>query len=414
MAQVGHLIRDIGELVTLQGVAEKDGRHPKEHELKIIPKAAMVIEGGRISWLGSEKKLSAKWARTQFKETYVEGRPILPGFVECHTHLVFAGDRMHELDLLSQGMTYQEIAARGGGIRSTVKATRNATFNRLLELGQERVLRFTRQGVTTLEVKSGYGLDLKNEEKILNVIRSLKGPRVVATFLGPHAIPEEQASSESYIQELIEVFLPRLHRKKLFDRVDIFIEKGYFTPEQGERWLNAAQNLNVPFCAHVEQLHHTGGVMAAVKLGASSVEHVVQATEQDRAVLAQSSTVAVCLPTADLYLKMAYPKARQMIDEGVRVALATDFNPGSSPTQDLSLVGVLARVEMGMSLAEVLAAYTYNAARALGLEGQLGSLDLGKVADFVVLNEDWRGLFHSVGYHPVHQTWVSGKKLKTS
>ena len=262
------------------------------------------------------------------------------------------------------------------------KATRNCSAVELLKLSRQRAQEFLRQGVTTLEIKSGYGLSLKDEVKCLQVIQKISELKTVSTFLGAHAKPPEFDSYEKYLNFLAEEVLPVVRRKKLAERVDIFIENGFFPEEASRHYLQKAKALGFAVTIHADQLSLSGGTLAAVDLNALSADHVIQIKEDEIRKISQSETTAVLLPAADLYMKCNYPPARALLDAGARVALATDFNPGTSPTQDLSLVGLLARLEMKMTLPEVINAYTLGAAYALGKQNQRGTLEVGKDADF--------------------------------
>lgn len=410
------IFTNIYEVVTGSGWVKKQGRMPTEADLGVIAKAAIVCVQGRIAWVGPEKQLTAKIRRDLFgkakpKEVNLAGATVLPAFSECHTHLLFAGNRRNEMDLRAQGVSYQEIAAQGGGIRSTMKATRAATSAELLKLGQARVNRFLRQGVTTIESKTGYGLDEKTEIKLLQVNLKLKGARIIGTFLGPHALPPEFATHDHYLEHLLADVLPKIDKQKLAQRVDMFVERGFFTAKHAQAWFSAAEKLGLKGVLHVDQLSPQGGAKLAAQLKLQSIDHAVHATDSDITELAKLNTTAVLLPTADFYLQEKYPRARAMLAAGVRVALATDYNPGTSPSQDLSLVGVLARVEMKMTLPEVLAAYIYGSVAALGMENDLGSLTNGRFCDLAVIDGSWRDLFSEVGLHPVTSTWREGERL---
>jgi imidazolonepropionase len=336
---------------------------------------------------------------------------VIPGFVECHTHTVFAGDRAEEFELRLRGASYQEIAARGGGILSTMKKTRGATVAALANEAQTRADEFVRQGVTTLEIKSGYALNLEGESKVLQAAAKVQGPRILRTFLGAHALPPEFQTYEAYLQHLTEKVLPVLKKKKLAERVDVFIEKGFFPLEASKKYLQAAKDLGFQTVIHADQLSLSGGTEAAIALGSLSADHVIQIGASEIKKLASSDVTAVLLPAADLYMRCAYPPAREMIDAGVRVALATDFNPGTSPTQNLNLVGLLARLQMKMSLPEVIAAYTVGAAHALNLQSVVGSLEAGKSADFFSTTKDWRILFYNVGEQVPERIFKGGVEL---
>lgn len=410
MTQNLTLFTGIKELVTMAGAAAKDGRRVSDDDMGVIKKGAFLVERGRLVWAGRESAVPRDLKKRIKKTLDLKAEAVVPGFVECHTHLVFAGDRAAEFEERNRGVTYQEIAARGGGILTTMKAVRAASKAQLLKLAQKRADVFVQQGVTTLEAKTGYALNEKDEIKTLQVHKLIEGPRIVSTFLGAHAIPPEFKTPDEYLKFLTSL-LPKIAKQKLAERVDIFIEKGFFSVESAKPFLKLARELGFEVVIHADQLSLSGGTDLAVEIGAHSADHVIQLDETAIRRLAQSSTTAVALPAADLYMRCAYPPSRKLLDEGGRVALATDFNPGSSPTQSLSLVGLLARLEMKMTLPEVWTGLTYSAACALNLQKDVGSLEPGKCADFAVLSEDWRSLFYSIGHHPVVQTWREGRRI---
>ncbi len=429
------LYTHIEELLTFSGVVAKDGRRPREEDLGIIRDAAMIAGNrnnftkgesrrsgdSQILWVGPRRQvrsalrtLAKTHTTSKVREVNLHAPTVMPAFIDCHTHLVFAGDRAHEFELRNQGATYQEIAAKGGGIRYTVQQTRETSTKQLVKLAEERLRRHLVQGVTTVEIKSGYGLCEHDEIRILEVIKRLKAKttaRIIATYLGPHA-PPPGMNKDEYFREIVTSTLLKVKAKKLAERVDIFVEENYYSLTEAREYVKRAQELGFAVSAHADQLTRTGASRELAKLGAQSVDHCVQISNADVQDLAQSDAVSVLLPSSDFYLKMKYPSARMLIDAGARVALATDYNPGTSPTLDLSLIGVLARLEMRMSQPEVLSAWTYNAARALGLHHQIGALMSDFSADFVVLNENWRRLFYEVGYHPVKQTYCKGKPIR--
>ncbi len=375
----------------------------------VAPKSAFVVEKGLLTWTGPQNKIPRN---LKIKKTVdLKNRLVFPSFIECHTHSVFAGSRAEEFERRNQGVSYLEIAKKGGGILSTVAATRKAGPAQLLSLTQKRVNRFVRQGVSTLEIKSGYGLDLKSEIKMLEVMKKLKGPRIISTFLGAHAKPPEFSTHGEYLKFLAEKALPMIKSKKLSGRADIFIERQFFEQPESLVYLQKAKELGFEITVHANQLSLSGGVETALQLQARSADHVINMSDDLIRQMAASKTVAVLLPSADLYMKCAYPPARKLLDAGATVALATDFNPGTSPSQDLSLVGLLARLEMKMTLPEVFKAYTLGAATALGLEAQEGSLCAGKHANFICTEADLEDFFYSAGHTPEHTLFIRGSAV---
>jgi imidazolonepropionase len=414
------VLRGIGQLLTMEGAWQKSGRFINEADLGLITKAAMIIEKDKIVWVGTERKLRAaafgknRVIKTNITNEYnFNGRTLLPGWIDSHTHAVFAGNRSAEFELRCQGASYQEIAQTGGGILATMKATRAISKSELQKISQKRISEFMRQGVTTVEVKSGYALDLKGEIKQLEVAGALKGPRIITTFLGAHAKPPEFATPSDYLEFLAKIVLPVIKTKKLASRVDIFIEKNFFEGAAAKTYLHAARDLGFSLVIHADQLTLSGGTECAVGLGALSADHVIQLSDREIKLLAKSETTAILLPLADLYMKCAYPPARKLIDQGARVALATDFNPGSCPSQDIQLVGLLARLQMKMTLPEVISAWTVGAASALNLT-DCGTLQKGFRADLQVIDNDWRELFYYAGAAPTETVFVAGRKVKGS
>ena len=400
------VFKNIDELLTLEGVSKKQGRGILENDLSILKNAAIVTNKNKISWIGESKKIPKQYKKA--KEINLKGKTVLPGFIDCHTHLVHAGNRGHEFEMKFQGKSYQEIAESGGGIVHTVEKTRAISEKELLEISEERALNFLKQGVTTVEMKSGYGLNFKTEEKILKVINKIKNVRAVPTYLGPHAKPKEAESLGKYLESVIND-LSKI--KKLSKRADIFIEKNYFDIAQGKEYFKKAKELGFDIIAHTNQMNPSEGAQLAVQMGALSCDHLNYLSGEDISKLSRSHTTCVLIPTADYYLNTQYPPARKLIESGARVALSTDFNPGSSPTQDIQFVGLLARKEMKMTLSEVIASFTVNPSYALGLEKEIGSLEVGKRADFVALNSSWKDLFYQVGFNSVHQVYIEARPL---
>ncbi len=371
---------------------------------------AFIVSDGIIDWIGQKNKIPKKYLVRN--ETDLKNKIVFPSFIECHTHTVFAGDRADEFEQRNNGISYLEISKRGGGILSTVQKTRAISKHNLKKISQVRVNEFLRQGVSTLEIKSGYGLDLKTEIKMLEVARAMTGPQIITTYLGAHAKPAEFKTFSDYLNDISDNVLPILKNKKLTNRVDIFIEKNFFETTDAQEFLKKAQLLKFDLTIHANQLSESGAADLAIELAAKSADHVIHLSQKTIHRFGKSKTVAVLLPTADLYMKCPYPQARQLIDTGATVALATDFNPGSCPSQDLMLVGLLARLEMKMTLPEVFMAYTKNAAKALGVESQQGDFVVGKLANFICTHAQLTDFFYSAGQVPKHQLFIRGKQVK--
>ncbi len=397
------VFKGIGELVTLSSAAARQGRRAAAKDLESIRDAVVVEKKGKIVWLGPRTDLPTKYRSSA--SVNLKGAVVIPGLIECHTHLIYAGNRSGEFERRNQGESYQSIAKSGGGILSTVQATRDASEGELTKIGQRRIDRFAKQGVTTVEVKSGYGLTLKDEIKMLKAAKALRNARIVPTYLGAHAVPKEFANADAYVDSLIET-LPKVRRYAR--RVDAFVENGYFSASTTKRYLAAARLNGMTASIHADQLTLSGGSQLAIEMGATSADHLVQAGLQEIAALAKSDVACVLLPSSDLYMDIAYPKAREMIDAGAIVALSTDFNPGTAPSQDVALVGILARVQMKMTFPETLVAYTVGAAHALGLEKEIGSIEIGKSCDFAVLSGGLDELFLDVGHMPIARTFCQG------
>lgn len=375
------------ELLTGVGVRQKDGRKVKEEDLGRLSDGAIVYTKEKILWVGSTAEFPKKYSKIK-KKNLKNKFAVIPGLVDCHTHLVFAGNRAEEFAARCAGATYQEIAAKGGGILSTVRATQAATLVELERLAVLRAKEMAAFGVKTIEVKSGYGLKAETEIKILEVVKRLKKrfPQLTfqSTFLGAHAIPQEMSRAQ-YVHELIERMLPEIAKKKLAESCDIFIDEGYFTLEDGRALLGRAKELGLSIKIHADELANTESAALAAELGALSADHLLKISDRGIEALAQSQTVGVLLPGTALYLKAAYAPARKLIEAGACVAISTDFNPGSCMCLSLPAVMTLAALYMGMTRSEIFAAVTYNAAKALGLESRKGTLEAGKDSDFSVL-----------------------------
>lgn len=352
-----------------------------------IPDGALAIRDGRIAWLGRRAELPQDFRVKQHCDG--GGGWITPGLIDCHTHLVYGGNRSNEFEARLNGVSYEEIALQGGGILSTVRATRAASEDELLTAALPRLRALLAEGVTTLEIKSGYGLDLETEARILRVARRIGREfpvRVRTTFLGAHALPPEYAGrADDYIREVCEVMLPALLREGLVDAVDVFCEKIGFTPAQTERVFLAAQAAGIPVKLHAEQLSDQGGAALVARFRGLSADHLEHLSADGISAMAAHGTVAVLLPGAFYFLReTVLPPVAALRAAGVPMALATDCNPGTSPLTSLLLTMNMGCTLFRMTPLEALQGVTCHAAQALGLQQETGTLETGQAADFVV------------------------------
>lgn len=384
------LLKNIGRLATpISG--------GKPYEVQVIEDAAVVIENERFTYIGAENSLPS----VQFDITYdCRGCLATPGLIDSHTHPVFAASREREFHLRNTGVSYAEIAAKGGGIRSSVRALRQASKEQLVVLLKKRFDGFLRLGTTTIEAKSGYGLSLEDELKSLEVLRELRNHPLEAapTFLGAHEIPDEYRNRrEEYIKLIIGEMIPAVVERSLAEFCDIFVEKNVYTIEEARRILTAAKNAGLKLRLHIDQLSSGGGAELAAELGAVSAEHLDFISDQGIDRMIEAGVIFTLLPGAVFFLGHdKYPPARKIIDQGGVIALATDFNPGSSMTRSLPMMMTLACVFMGMNADEVLAAVTLNAAQSLNRADRLGSIEAGKQADLVLWDAPSH---HYIPYH---------------
>jgi imidazolonepropionase len=381
----------------------------------LIENAAMLVDRDKIEWVGPMVDLKAV---EDAEVIDCKGRLITPGLIDCHTHLVYGGDRADEFELRLEGASYQEIAKKGGGILSTVKATREASEADLLVQARPRLEQLLSEGVTTLEIKSGYGLDTNNEMKMLRVAKTIGEDyqlRVQKTFLAAHALPPEyNGRADDYIQQICEDMLPRAHAEGLVDAVDAFIESIGFSVQQAGRVFDVASALGLPIKAHVEQLSDLGGAVMASERGALSVDHIEYLAASDVPHLSENGSVAVLLPGAFYALRETQlPPLQALRDNQVPIAIASDANPGSSPVSSLLLIMNMACTLFRMTPAEALRGVTINAAQALGLENEIGSLQAGKQADLVVWNVDKPArLSYQIGLNSCAAVMQAGKWRK--
>ncbi len=412
------------QLVTLAG--PKRPRVGKElSELGIIRDGGILIRDGKIVFIGSsedaERNLTDKIGQVSEAPSEPEvvdlgGRIAFPGFVDAHTHLVFGGNRLDDFERRTKGETYEQIAKAGGGIWSTVQKTRAASEDELFAIAKKRVDWFLRCGTTTIEAKSGYGLTLEDELKILRVIRRLNDEtklEIVPTFLGAHAVPRD-TSAEKYVDLVINEMLPRVAKGKLAEFCDVFCERGYFDLEQSRKILTAAKMLRLKLRGHVDQLSNSGGAKLMAELGATTADHLEKTDEQGIAALKSATVQPVLLPGSVYALgSTTYPRAREMIGAGLAIVLASDFNPGSSPTPSMPMVLSLACTQMKVSPAEALTATTINSAYSLNCGDKIGSLEPGKAANVAVFDcEDCRELAYWFGIPQMHSVYVKGQRVR--
>lgn len=405
------------QLVTLAG--PKRARTGAEmRELAIIPDGAMLVRDGRIAAVGTRAEMEQA-ASPAAGVVDAGGRIVLPGFVDAHTHPVFAGTRADEYEQRSQGVTYAEIAAGGGGIRSTVRKTRDAPEDDLLRAAQRYREWFHRGGTTTIEAKSGYGLSLEAELKLLRVIRRLgEGKlRCVPTFLGAHEIPDEyRGRIDDYIGVITHEMLPRVAEERLAEYCDVFCEPFVFPAEKARVVLEAARALGFGLRLHADQFSADTGSKLAASLGAATADHLEATTDEGLQALSAARVQPVLLPASVYNLGSThYPAARRMIEAGLAVVLATDFNPGSSPTTSMPMVLSLASTHLKMTPAEAITAATVNAAYSLKRGDSIGTLEPGKSADFVIHDcADYRELPYFFGREPARSVYVNGDRVYTA
>lgn len=379
------LIHHIGLLATPTGSQAKSGE--EQGNILFLRNAYVLIEGDRIAEVGEGKP-----PKTSGRRIDAKGCLVTPGLIDAHTHLVFGGWREHELPLKLQGVPYLDILSRGGGILSTVRATRQADEKELEEKALKTLVSMLQHGVTSCEAKSGYGLDLETELKQLRVVRNLNKRQpveLISTFMGAHALPEEyKMDREGYISLLMHQILPEVAGEKLAEFCDVFCETGVFSAEESRRILLAAQALGLRSKIHADEIDAIGGSELAGEVGAVSAEHLIAAKDEGIASLARGGVIACLLPATSFYLGKPYARAREMMNSHVPVCVATDFNPGSCPGHNLQLAMNLACWNYRLLPAEVLTAVTLNAAAAIGREKETGTLEKGKRADLVLWNCD--------------------------
>lgn len=408
-------IKHAAQLITMGHHVTGPRRKETMNELEIIEDGSIWIEHGIIQAVGKTKDLEEKYAARahEAKVTDASGYLVTPGLVDPHTHVVFGGSREGEFEKRLQGVSYMDIMNAGGGIHATTKMTREATEEELIAQTLPRLDSFLAHGVTTIEGKSGYGLDQENELKQLRVMQALKEEHVIdiiPTFMGAHAVPGEfKGREDAFVDLIINEMLPIVAKEGLAKFNDVFCEVGVFTPEQSARILEAGKQYGLIPKIHADEIEPYGGAELAAKVGAISAEHLLKSSEKGMEKMAEAGTIACLLPATALYLREQAAEGRKMIDKGVPVAISTDCNPGSSPTTSMPLVMNLACISMQLTPAEALTAATYNAACAINMQDQVGSLEVGKQGDIVLWDvENYQKLQYLFGVNHAKKVWKKG------
>jgi imidazolonepropionase len=410
------LITGCAQLLSLQGAAPRRGRALGDPG--IICDGAILVREGLIAAVGTRRRIERLPEARRAKKLDLGGRVVLPGFVDSHTHLVSAASRAAEYEQRIADATYEEIARCGGGILSSVQKLRRATPQSLLERALAALRGFAAHGTTTLEAKSGYGLDVRSELKTLEVLRTLKKRQpleIISTFLGAHVVPAEfrrkPRGADAYVEMLVHKLIPRVAREGLAEFCDVYCDRGAFSVAQARRVLTAGRVCGLTPRIHAEQLARTGAVGLAVELHAASADHLEQVNRADIRALAKSGVVATLLPGCCFHLGLRhYPPARELISAGAAVGLATDFNPGTSPTLNMQMVLSLACTQLRMTPAEAIAAATINPAYSLRRAARIGSIEVGKFADLAVFDlADYREIPY---YFGVNHCWLTLKRGK--
>ncbi len=386
------IFKKFSEIATLSGAHQKDGRHLKASDLGIIKNASIVFDNEKILWAGADKDLPEEFMEKDYPEIDVSGKVCVPEIVDSHTHLVFGGDRAHEYSMRLNGASYEEIAAAGGGILNSMTGTQKLTRNELLKIATQRAKTIRSYGVGTIEVKSGYGLTFEKEYELSHVIHDLKNLvrpdiQIINTFMAAHAVPKEFSSSYEYLKEVVLPLLDKLGEEQILDCVDIFHEQNYFSHEDVVSLFERAKRWNINVKIHADEFNDNKGAVLATKYEALSADHLLRTSEDGILALAKSNTVATVLPGTGLFLGKEKANARALLDAGAKVAIASDYNPGSCHCDNLIMLTSIAAPMYKMSQAELWCAITMNAAHAVGLKNQ-GAIIPGLRPRFTVFNTD--------------------------
>ena len=416
--QADLILTDIGELVTMAG-SPGLRRGEAAKELSIIHGSAIASHKNKIVWTGHSRDASDNVELVNDSlEIDLSGKVVTPGFVDSHTHPLYAGTRQVEFALRAGGADYEEISSAGGGILNSVKRTRQATPEELEDTLVKHLTTMLLLGTTTVEVKSGYGLDLETEIRCLETAKRLaeNWPQTIArTFLGAHEVPPEYHNRpDEYIQYLIDEVLPEIKMRELADFVDIFCEKGVFTAQQSERYLLAAKDMGFGVRMHADEFHDTDGASVAVNAGALSADHLLSISDENIVKIAGSNTVATLLPGTALFLDKPFPPGRKLLDAGAAVAIATDFNPGSCFCESMPFMINLAVCKCGFTIEESLTAATVNGAAALGMGDHKGALVPGMDADMILWDlDDYRGIAYHMAIPDIENVIIAGQLISS-
>ncbi len=406
------MILNTSEVVTCSGFEPKFGKDMQD--IGIIENGAIVIEDDIIKVVGKEKDILKEYNKNEYIVIDAQEKSVIPGFIDSHTHFIFGGYREEEFSWRLRGDDYMDIMRRGGGIVSTVRSTREASLEELVESGKKRLDSMLKLGVTTVEGKSGYGLDLETEIKQLKAMKEIKKDHpidIAVTFLGPHAVPENyKGKEEEFLDFQIEKVMPQVVQNNLAEFADIFCEEGVFDIEQSRRFLTKAKEMGLKLKLHADEIVQLGGAELAAELGAVSADHLLQASDKGIEDMAEKGVISTLLPGTAFCLKEEYANGRKMIDKGCAVALATDLNPGSCFTNSVPLIIALAALYMKLSPEEILTALTINSAAALDRVEETGSIDPGKKADILILDyPSYKFLPYHVGVNIVKIVIKDGK-----